>query len=333
MSGLLATRTGRRRLIVFAGLLAASMLLMAFSSNAAVLDLQRGLGFAFRPMQGALTGVASNMASVAAAIGEIDRLRTDNTALRQENARLEAENARLLEVRRENQLLTGLLQLRSDFEHETVAAAVISRESSEFRRLVTLDKGSAHGIRTGDVVIAQGGALAGRVVDVGVTFSHVMLITDGESRVIGQLHSSAATGEVVGQLGGTLIMVQVDSTQRVQLGEEVLTAGIALNGGIRSPFPRGLLIGQVVDIVRDANDVVQTAFLQPALNLDRLEYLLVIIDYEGGLTRPVEVPDDCTMEDPESGTLPDGEQPCVTPAPPSGPPSPPPSAPIPSARP
>jgi rod shape-determining protein MreC len=329
MTGLLATRTGRRRGIAFTGLLVVSMLLMAFSSNAALLELQRGLGFAFRPMQSALAGAAAGVADIVATIAEIDRLRSDNAALRQERDRLAVENARLLEVGRENQLLTGLLQLQSGFEHETVAAAVIARESSEFRRTVTLDRGAGHGISVGDVVIGQGGALAGRVVEVGATFAHVMLITDGDSTVIGQLHTSAATGEVTGQLDGTLIMSQIDSTQRVQLGEEVLTAGIELGGGIRSPFPRGLLIGQIVDVVRDANDVVQTAFLQPAINLDRLEYLLVITDYEGGISNPIELPTDCEPEDPESGALPDGEEPCLTPDPsalpsvdPSGAPSP-----------
>ncbi len=98
--------------------------------------------------------------------------------------------------------------------------------------------------------------------------------------------SSAETGEVVGQLGGVLVMTKIDSSDDVALGDEVVTAGIELAGGIRSPYPKGLLIGQVVDVRRDANDVVQTAFLQPAADLDRLEYVLVIIDYEGGLPPP-----------------------------------------------
>ena len=67
----------------------------------------------------------------------------------------------------------------------------------------------------------------------------------------------------------------------------MVTAGIELAGGVRSPYPKGLLIGQVVDVQRDANDVVQTAFLEPAADLDQLEYVLVITDYEGGLP-PIE---------------------------------------------
>ena len=38
-----------------------------------------------------------------------------------------------------------------------------------------------------------------------------------------------------------------------------------------------------MDVERDANDVVQTAFLAPAANLDSFELALVITDYEGGL--------------------------------------------------
>ena len=141
------------------------------------------------------------------------------------------------------------------------------------------------------------------------------LLTDGTSLVIGQLGSTAATGEVVGQLGGALTMTKIDSSERIQLGEEVVTAGIELGGGIRSPYPKGLLVGQVIDVRRDANDVVQTAYLEPAAAFDRLEYVLVIVDYEGGLPAAEEQPVDC--EDPgeeEEGTLPEGEQPCFDPA-------------------
>ena len=62
----------------------------------------------------------------------------------------------------------------------------------------------------------------------------------------------------------------------------MVTAGIELAGGIRSPYPKGLLLGQIVDVRRDANSVVQTAFLQPTADLEKLEYVLVVLDYEGG---------------------------------------------------
>ena len=89
-----------------------------------------------------------------------------------------------------------------------------------------------------------------------------------------------------------------------------MTAGIELDGGVRSPYPKGLLIGQVVDVKRDANDVVQTAYLQPAADLDKLEFLLVITDYQGGLPPIEQQPIDCS-----GSVLPQGEQPCISPSP------------------
>ena len=74
-------------------------------------------------------------------------------------------------------------------------------------------------------------------------------------------------------------MRNIDAAALVGLGDEVVTAGIELGGGIRSPYPKGLVIGRVVDVRRDANEVVQTAFLEPAATLDRLEFVLVILDY------------------------------------------------------
>lgn len=303
-------RIARRRSIVFIGLLSACLVLMAFSSNPLIREVQNGIGFAFRPIQGVLNDVASGAASIGAAVAEIDRLRVDNGTLRADNERLLTENTRLQEIARENVLLTDLLQLRAGFDYQTAAANVISRESSEFRRVITLDKGTNAGISVGDVVVAGGGALAGRIIEVGPDSATVVLLTDGTSTVIGQLVSNAARGQVVGQLGGVLIMEQIDSSDEVALGDEVVSAGIELGGGVRSPYPKGLLIGQVVDIRRDANAVVQTAYLQPAADFEKLEFVLVILDYEGGLPPLEEQPIDCTDPD-GGGTLPEGEQPCI----------------------
>ena len=58
MTTVLATRAARRRWIAFLVLLVISVMLMAFSSNPAVRDVQNGVSFAFRPVQGALDSVS-----------------------------------------------------------------------------------------------------------------------------------------------------------------------------------------------------------------------------------------------------------------------------------
>ena len=54
-------------------------------------------------------------------------------------------------------------------------------------------------------------------------------------------------------------MENIESTERVNIGDQVVTAGIEIGGGIRSPYPKGLLIGQMVDVQRDANAIVALA--------------------------------------------------------------------------
>jgi len=235
MTTTIANKQARRRGVVFAILIATTLLLMAFSGNPFLQDVQRGLSFALRPFQGAIAGVADGMAGVATAITEIDQLRKDNAALRAANERFANENARLRALKQENDDMAALLQLQSGFDHRTVAVRVIGREMLETRRVVTIDKGADDGIALGDVVVVQGGALAGKVTDVGPTFAKVTLISDSTSTVVGKLLDSGETGDIVGQEGGVLIMRQIDSGETVTVGDEVVTAGIELGGGIRSP--------------------------------------------------------------------------------------------------
>jgi rod shape-determining protein MreC len=278
-----ATRASRRRGIAYALLLAASLLLLALSGAGALTQLRAGVSFALTPIQSALAGVTRGATSLIATVGEIDRLQQDNRDLQARNEVLEAENRRLAGLATTNQTLSELLQVRSTLDYRTVAAEVIGRQTTEVERVISLGAGSDRGINVGDVVLAGGAALVGRVVEVGANYSRVLLISDTRSTVIGLVQTSRASGNVQGQLGGSLSMTQIASTDKVSVGDEVVTAGIDLGNGVRSPFPKGLLIGRIVDVQRDPVAVVQTAFVEAAAPLDKLEYVLVIIDYQGGI--------------------------------------------------
>ena len=65
MTAILAAKAARRRGILFIVLLVVTVLMMAFSSNPTVREFQNAIGFAFRPIQGALDSAAGSVASVA----------------------------------------------------------------------------------------------------------------------------------------------------------------------------------------------------------------------------------------------------------------------------
>jgi rod shape-determining protein MreC len=307
-----APRIARRRAIVFSILLGTSMILMIASATAPVAELQRGLAFALAPFTEAVNGVGTQVRSVVDAVAEIDALRRENATLRSDNERLGQRNRTLEAVAAENDQLTGLLAIRNSLDYTTVAARVIVRELADVSRVVMIDVGSEDGLKIGDVVIGAGGALVGRVTELGASASRVTLINDPASTVIGEIVASQVTGEVVGDLGGTLVMGKIDATQQATIGDEVVTAGISLGEAVRSPYPKGLVIGRIIDVTRDPNAVVQTAFVEPAVDLERLEAVLVITDYEGGIPGTDLLPTDQLNPD---GTLPDSEQPFATQAP------------------
>ena len=277
---MLATRATRRTGLIYAVLVAVSLLLLALSNTGAMHEVRRGFGFAFAPFQGALSGVTRGVSSVFTAIAEIDQLRRVNRELQARVQELEVEQRRTGEIRIQNEQLTRLLEVKSSLRYQTVAAEVVGRQTTQYERVVSINQGTDRGITADDVVVAGGAALVGQVVEVGPNYSRILLISDTRSTVIGLVEASRATGEVKGQLGGSLVMANIPSTDEIKVDDTVVTAGIDLGNGVRSPFPKGLVVGRVVDVQKDPNAVVQTAFVDPAAPLDKLEYVLVVTDYE-----------------------------------------------------
>lgn len=287
---MLSSGAARRQGVVYALLVAVSILLLAFSSSGPLLDLQRGVNFALAPLQGSLRDATRHVGSWFAALSEIERLRLANEDLARRVQELEAMMRQTETIRRQNEQFAELLEVRSSLAYETVAAEVVSRRTTSLERTITLGKGSEAGIAVDDVVIAGGGALVGKVVEAGDGFSHVHLLSDTRFRVVGLDETTRASGLVTGQLERLLEMINIPATEELAVGETIVTAGIDLGDGIRSPFPRGLLIGTVVDVERAPANVLQSALIDPAAPLDRLEYVLVIINYEGPVASPASSP-------------------------------------------
>lgn len=276
----LQDRQARRRATIFAGLVALSLALVVMSDTAPLREFQKGIGFAFAPLQGVLSSTTRGVIGIFATIAEIDQLRQRNLELTRENEQLKAQVQGGLESQRELRLLSDLLGVKTSITFSTVAAQVIGREASPFQRLISIDAGSDKNIVVGDVVLGGGAALVGRVVEVGRDYARVLLISDSASTVIGLDTTTGATGEVIGRLGGTLTMRNIAVTEKVSVGDQIVTAGIDLGNGIRSAFPKGLVIGRIVDVRQEANAVVQSAFLEPSSDLDKLEYILVITGFQ-----------------------------------------------------
>lgn len=280
---MLRDHNARRRLIVFGGLVVACLVMLLVSKSGPVQELRRGVNFAVAPVQGSLAEGTRSLTEVLGAFGEIGALRRENIDLRDSVQQLQDQVAAFEAMAEENKRLTRLLEVRDRVQQATVAARVIGRQATQFERVLTIDRGSASGIREGAPVLSEGGALAGRISEVGENWASVMLISDTRSLVIGLDTRTRATGEVTGRLSAPLAMAKIPRTDRVEVNDRVVTAGIAQGKRFQSVFPKNIPIGRIVDVQAEPGAIVQTALVQPTADLDRIEDVLVLVDL--GATR------------------------------------------------
>jgi rod shape-determining protein MreC len=133
-----------------------------------------------------------------------------------------------------------------------------------------IDRGEADGLREGMPVIAVDGII-GQLVKVMHKSSRVLLITDHASGVSSVIQRSRARGVVKGKGGGSCSLEFALAEEDVKVGDSVITSGI---GGV---FPKGLNIGEVTMLKKGEYGIFQTVEVRPAVNLERLEEVLVLL--------------------------------------------------------
>lgn len=216
-------------------------------------------------------------AGMDAALREIDILQERIEQLEQQNAQLievQGEYLRLLQ-------LIGRIQDAPNFER--VTAAVIGQGTNlDFRDLI-IDRGSNHGVRVGMPVESTRG-LVGQVIRTTPNASLVLLVTDASSAIPVRLSQSRALGILVGGGEGGLMRLEGinPETQLVQ-NDVVMTAGLqgATTDTITSNrFPSDIVVGRVIEAFSGEAELFQSALVQSAVEIDTLETVFVITDFE-----------------------------------------------------
>jgi len=205
----------------------------------------------------------------------------DMASLRQRNAELEGEvaelQAQVIQLQQEvgqTQVLAALVDfIRVRPENEYAAAAVIGRDPSPFLHYVIINRGSNEGILRGMPVVTNQG-LIGRVDAVIADAARVQLITDPAASVNVRLQNAETEASLVGSVTGDLNLEMIPQDINVQPGDLVLTSG--LGGG----YPPDLIIGQVVNVRSRDFDLFQQATVQPVVDFNRLEIVLVIVNFK-----------------------------------------------------
>lgn len=268
----------RRRAGLLAVLLLAAGVLLSLQvrtpDRRAVGPVGRAVLHVVLPAQVALARAADGVGRWWRALNEIGQLREENARLRGEVERLRREVARLEEVSAEADRLRRLVGFRPPPPYATVAARVVTRDPSRWYTTLTVDRGTQDGVSRNDPVVTADG-LVGRVVEVYPTAARVLLVTDPRSAVGVLVQSSRDAGVVEGNATGRLRLRYLSRTSPLREGDVLVTSGL---GGV---FPRGIRVGVVTRVVRQAGALFQEAEVQPATDLSRLEEVLVMVRQAG----------------------------------------------------
>jgi len=226
----------------------------------------------FAPLQYGLTWITTRVSHLLATVQDLGAMPAKVSELQATVDRLMIDNVRLHEAEIENTHLRELLQFRlANPSYEMLAAEVIGRDPNNLLHYLTIDRGSVDGLEAGMPVVTARG-LVGHIDEVFPRTARVMLLTDPASTVAALIQSSRATGIVQGEGRRSLTMRFVEQSEPVVKDDIVLTSGI---GGT---FPKRLVIGQVVSVHRSDVEMFLEIVVQSAVNFDRLESVLVILD-------------------------------------------------------
>lgn len=188
----------------------------------------------------------SRVASLEREVAEARVRLAEQAALKQENARLKA-----------------LLAMNESDSKPVAFARLIGSTSSSTRRFATLSVGANRGVTVGMTVRSPLG-LVGRVLEVGLNTSRVLLITDSESTIPVRRANDGVQAYATGQGDGTLrIRLAATGINPLKKGDAIVTSG---SGGLYRPNEA---VAVVVSLLSDG------AIARPLSDPGMTEYVAV----------------------------------------------------------
>lgn len=184
-------------------------------------------------------------------------------------ATLTKTDVQMKELLGENERLRSLLSFKNRLAAKGIAAQVIARDQSNWDTFIIIDKGRVDGI-TPNMSVAKDDGLVGRVFEVGTNTAKVMLLDNPNSKLSAAVQRSREQGILVGLGRGECKLIYLSYDTEVRPGDVVITSELS------SLSTKGILIGEVTKVLKDAHSLYASAVVKPSSNLFKIEEVLCI---------------------------------------------------------
>lgn len=237
---------------------------------------EKAAGTLLSPLRSGVAAVTRQVERLYDYVFRYESLEAENQALKEKIASMEEDVRTAQAYQRENERLKNLLQLQEAHEDYTfVSAYVTSWDGSNWKSACTISKGSGAGIEEGMCAVTEYGQVVGVVTEVGAGWASITTVLDTSMEISASITASGYTGVIQGsyEQDGLLRMNYLPTDAVVRNNDQVVTTGSAL-------YPKGLILGYVADAGLDETGVGKFAMVTPAADLEDLEQIFLIADYQ-----------------------------------------------------
>ena len=262
-------------IVVLAVLLPAVLSVMAGLTNRSIPELMvQGVLAPFRAAGTALTKTAERYYSY---MFRYEALEAENEALKAQIAGMKDTVRQSDATIRENTRLRKAMELKEVYEdYDLEDAYIIGWSSTDWSNTLTINRGTNVGIQENMVAITENGEVVGLVTQVGSNFAVVKTVLDSTLEISATIASSGYNGMVSGgYIEGNEKYLQMDylpSSSIIRNNDQVVTSGSTV-------YPRGLILGYVIDAGFKETGVAKYAILEPAAEISSLEQIFILTNF------------------------------------------------------
>ena len=262
-------------IIVIALLLTAGLsILSSVSGQTAPDKTVQGI---LKPFQAIADGLTGQVEKYYSYTFRYEALAAENETLKKKISEMEDVARKADSVSRENQRLRDLLELKSTHEdYELVDAYIIGWSSTDWSNTFKINRGTSSGIEEGLCAITANGEVVGLVTEAGLNYAIVKTVLDSTLEISATIATSGYNGMVSGgYISGHDTLLKMDylpSASIIRNQDQVVTSGSTV-------YPRGLIMGYVVDAGFEETGVAKYALLDPAAEISSMEQVFILTNY------------------------------------------------------
>ncbi len=264
-----------RVILIVAVLLAAGLAILSSTAGQTAPDkLVQGL---LTPLRAAGTKLTDQAEQMYGYLFEYETLKAENEALKSQLAKMQDEARQADSYQRENERLRDAMGLTTSHEdYVLVDGYIIARSSNDWTSTITINRGTNAGIQADMCAITENGEVIGLVSEAGPNYAVIRTILDSSLEISATIASSGYNGmSTGGYTDGRKDLMRMDylpSSAVIRNNDQVVTSGSTV-------YPRGLILGYIVDAGFDDTGVAKYAMLEPAVELGSLEQVFILTEY------------------------------------------------------